>query len=94
MGKTFGTPLQDALRRDITINSLFYNIHSRSVEDHTGKVSLEPSANLSSVNLYDVIGLRGSSEWDHSYAITAQGNIPGRPLACPSMYQICKSIRL
>lgn len=34
---TFGTPLQDALRRDITINTLFYNVHSRSVEDHTGK---------------------------------------------------------
>ncbi|KAJ3204504.1 CCA tRNA nucleotidyltransferase, mitochondrial [Entophlyctis luteolus] len=31
----FGTPLQDALRRDITINSLFYNLHTRSVEDYT-----------------------------------------------------------
>ncbi|KAH9891118.1 hypothetical protein C8Q73DRAFT_651598 [Cubamyces lactineus] len=34
---TFGTPLQDAIRRDITINALFYNVHSREVEDHTGK---------------------------------------------------------
>ncbi|KAM6498359.1 hypothetical protein JOM56_006307 [Amanita muscaria] len=34
---TFGTPLQDALRRDITINSLFYNIHTRTVEDFTEK---------------------------------------------------------
>ncbi|KAH7929375.1 hypothetical protein BV22DRAFT_1002853 [Leucogyrophana mollusca] len=33
----FGTPLQDAMRRDITINSLFYNVHSRTVEDQTGK---------------------------------------------------------
>ncbi|KAJ7923015.1 hypothetical protein B0H13DRAFT_1603054 [Mycena leptocephala] len=33
----FGTPLQDALRRDITINALFYNIHNREVEDCTGK---------------------------------------------------------
>ncbi|GAA96769.1 hypothetical protein E5Q_03440 [Mixia osmundae IAM 14324] len=33
----FGTPLQDALRRDITINTLFYNVHTRQVEDHTGK---------------------------------------------------------
>ncbi|KAF9229680.1 hypothetical protein BS17DRAFT_744049 [Gyrodon lividus] len=33
----FGTPLEDALRRDITINTLFYNIHTRSVEDHTEK---------------------------------------------------------
>ncbi|KAG6837904.1 hypothetical protein H0H93_013057 [Arthromyces matolae] len=34
---TFGTPLQDALRRDITINALFYNVHTREVEDHTEK---------------------------------------------------------
>ncbi|RDX56319.1 hypothetical protein OH76DRAFT_1414683 [Lentinus brumalis] len=33
----FGTPFQDAVRRDITINALFYNVHSREVEDHTGK---------------------------------------------------------
>ncbi|KAJ7785788.1 hypothetical protein B0H16DRAFT_1295113 [Mycena metata] len=33
----FGTPLQDALRRDITINALFYNVHTRAVEDCTGK---------------------------------------------------------
>ncbi|QRW00710.1 tRNA nucleotidyltransferase [Ceratobasidium sp. AG-Ba] len=32
-----GTPLEDALRRDITINALFYNIHTRSVEDLTEK---------------------------------------------------------
>lgn len=34
----FGTPLEDALRRDITINTLFYNIHTREVEDWTQKV--------------------------------------------------------
>lgn len=34
---TFGTPLQDALRRDLTINTLFYNVHTRQVEDHTEK---------------------------------------------------------
>ncbi|KIK70401.1 hypothetical protein GYMLUDRAFT_32406 [Collybiopsis luxurians FD-317 M1] len=32
---TFGTPLQDALRRDTTINALFYNVHSHKVEDFT-----------------------------------------------------------
>ncbi|KAH8923675.1 hypothetical protein BT69DRAFT_142170 [Atractiella rhizophila] len=35
--KEFGTPLQDAERRDFTINSLFYNVHSEEVEDFTGK---------------------------------------------------------
>ncbi|KAG8909753.1 CCA tRNA nucleotidyltransferase, mitochondrial [Tulasnella sp. 417] len=33
----FGTPSQDAMRRDITVNALFYNVHTRSVEDYTGK---------------------------------------------------------
>ncbi|KAF8525196.1 hypothetical protein BU17DRAFT_84117 [Hysterangium stoloniferum] len=33
----FGTKLEDTLRRDTTINALLYNIHTRSVEDHTGK---------------------------------------------------------
>jgi len=36
--KTFGTPEEDAMRRDITINALFYNVHTRTVEDLTGKV--------------------------------------------------------
>jgi len=42
----FGTPLEDALRRDITINTLFYNVHSRKVEDWTEKVCLNPSYNF------------------------------------------------
>ncbi|KAL1919406.1 uncharacterized protein VTP21DRAFT_2099 [Calcarisporiella thermophila] len=33
----FGTPEEDAYRRDITINSLFYNVHSHRVEDYTGQ---------------------------------------------------------
>jgi tRNA nucleotidyltransferase (CCA-adding enzyme) len=33
----FGTPLEDSLRRDITINALFYNLHQNCVEDFTGK---------------------------------------------------------
>ncbi|KAI5190221.1 hypothetical protein NEMIN01_0920 [Nematocida minor] len=32
-----GTPQEDANRRDITINSLFYNINTEKVEDYTGK---------------------------------------------------------
>lgn len=34
---TFGTPEQDAFRRDFTINSLFYNINTGTVEDFTGR---------------------------------------------------------
>ncbi|KIM33013.1 hypothetical protein M408DRAFT_14571 [Serendipita vermifera MAFF 305830] len=33
----FGTPQEDADRRDLCINALFYNIHTREVEDFTGK---------------------------------------------------------
>jgi tRNA nucleotidyltransferase/poly(A) polymerase len=32
-----GTPSEDAFRRDLTINSLFYNINSQVVEDFTGR---------------------------------------------------------
>lgn len=34
---SFGTPEQDAYRRDFTINSLFYNINTKEVEDYTGR---------------------------------------------------------
>eukprot|EP00741_Cyanophora_paradoxa_P023683 tig00021612_g22877.t1 len=33
----FGTPEQDALRRDLTINALFYNVNRGEVEDFTGR---------------------------------------------------------
>ena len=33
----FGTPEEDALRRDATINALFYNLESEETEDFTGK---------------------------------------------------------
>lgn len=32
-----GTPEQDAMRRDLTLNSLFYNINTGQIEDLTGK---------------------------------------------------------
>jgi len=35
--RQFGTPTEDALRRDFTINSLFYNIRIGKVEDFTGR---------------------------------------------------------
>ncbi|TMW61651.1 hypothetical protein Poli38472_010714 [Pythium oligandrum] len=34
---TFAAPTEDASRRDITINALFYNIHTQQVEDFTGQ---------------------------------------------------------
>jgi hypothetical protein len=35
--KEDATPLDDALRRDFTVNSLFYNLRLRQVEDWTGR---------------------------------------------------------
>lgn len=34
---TVGTPEQDAFRRDLTVNSMFYNVRTRQIEDWTGK---------------------------------------------------------
>ncbi|MFH1057701.1 MAG: poly(A) polymerase [Pseudomonadota bacterium] len=35
---TFGTPAEDALRRDLTINAMFYNIADFSVVDYVGGI--------------------------------------------------------
>ena len=32
----FGSAEEDAMRRDFTINSMFYNIHTRLIEDYSG----------------------------------------------------------
>ncbi len=39
-GQRIGTPKEDAFRRDLTINALFYNINTGKVEDHTGRVRI------------------------------------------------------
>ncbi|KAK6428310.1 CCA tRNA nucleotidyltransferase, mitochondrial, partial [Oleoguttula sp. CCFEE 5521] len=33
----FGTPEEDALRRDATVNAMFYNLNTQEVEDFTGR---------------------------------------------------------
>lgn len=32
-----GSPFEDASHRDLTINSMFYNINTDTVEDYTGR---------------------------------------------------------
>lgn len=34
---SFGTAEEDALRRDFTVNALFYNVNDGKVEDMTGR---------------------------------------------------------
>lgn len=41
-----GTPEQDAYRRDLTINSLFYNLNTKSIEDFTKKVLFSFAATI------------------------------------------------
>jgi len=41
-----GTALEDALRRDLTINSLFYNINLKAVEDFTGRGMADLTAKI------------------------------------------------
>ena len=38
---SIGTPEQDAFRRDLTFNSLFYNINANKIEDFTGRGLLD-----------------------------------------------------
>jgi len=34
---SIGTPIEDAFRRDLTINALFFNITQQQIEDYTGR---------------------------------------------------------
>ncbi|RLO11051.1 hypothetical protein DYB28_006350 [Aphanomyces astaci] len=38
LSDVLATPKEDAMRRDITINALFYNLNTKTVEDFTGQV--------------------------------------------------------
>ncbi|CAO0824793.1 Poly(A) polymerase I [Desulfarculales bacterium] len=51
---TFGTPAEDALRRDLTINALFYNIADFSVVDYVGGLSDLKAGLIRSVGEADV----------------------------------------
>ncbi|KAG5646059.1 hypothetical protein DXG03_004482 [Asterophora parasitica] len=85
-GVAFGTPLQDALRRDITINALFYNVHSREVEDHTEKVrwvSLKICPLLDPCTGAERLTGRGCT-----HAAASERNLLGRSSACTPLYQI------
>ncbi|KCV68724.1 hypothetical protein H696_05012 [Fonticula alba] len=43
---TIGTPFEDASRRDITINSLFFNLRDKTIEDFTGRGLFDLEAKL------------------------------------------------
>ncbi|EGB07805.1 hypothetical protein AURANDRAFT_27394, partial [Aureococcus anophagefferens] len=71
---TFGTPEQDALRRDFTLNALFFNVHSRAIEDYTKRgwddlrtgimrTPLEPRVTLLDDPLRALRGVRFASRY-------------------------------
>ena len=75
----FGTPVEDALRRDATVNALFYNLSTTEIEDFTGrglqdmdhKVIKTPLAPLKTFNddpLRVLRGIRFASRLGYSIA--------------------------
>ena len=69
-----GTPEQDALRRDFTLNALFFNVHSRAIEDYTKRgwddlrtgimrTPLEPRVTLLDDPLRALRGVRFASRY-------------------------------
>lgn len=73
----FGTPEEDASRRDFTVNALFYNTKTRDIEDFTGsgwddlcagilKTPLDPSVTLLDDPLRALRAVRFASKYDFS----------------------------
>ena len=52
-----GTPREDALRRDLTINALFYNLRTGGVEDHTGRGLHDLAARVAATPLPPLVTL-------------------------------------
>ena len=70
----FGTPQEDAARRDFTLNALFFNVHTRRIEDFTGRgwedlragllrTPLEPRVTLLDDPLRALRGVRFASRY-------------------------------
>ncbi|KAL9931372.1 hypothetical protein V8E36_009769 [Tilletia maclaganii] len=66
---SFGTAQEDAERRDITINSLVYNVHTEQVEDLTGKPAQHISP-YSSSNIYALAAGQGIDDLTHGIVRT------------------------
>ena len=86
-----GTPKEDALRRDFTINSLFYNLNKDSIEDFTGhgledlkskiiRTPLDPMVTFMDDPLRALRAIRFASRFRYSII--------------PSILEACKSNKL
>lgn len=55
---SLGTAEEDALRRDFTLNALFYNVNEGKVEDMTGRYGAVERTGLRTVVIYstDMVG--------------------------------------
>ena len=79
----FGTPQEDAARRDFTLNALFFNVHTRRIEDFTGRgwedlragllrTPLEPRVTLLDDPLRALRGVRFASRYGCAPATTTR----------------------
>ena len=84
----FGTPQEDAARRDFTLNALFFNVHTRRIEDFTGRgwedlragllrTPLEPR-----VTLLDALRPRGV-RFASRYGFALDPGFAGGAACCP-----------
>lgn len=89
----FGTPEQDAFRRDFTFNSMFYNINTGTVEDFTGKgkrdladgivrTPMQPQETfmdgmLSTIWQLTIIKHSQSSSYDHLHLYRSSAGVEG-----------------
>lgn len=89
----FGTPQEDALRRDATLNALFYNLADDKVEDFTGKgiedlrhgilrTPLDPSVTFRDDPLRILRLLRFVAQYDFTLASDAAAAISDPMIGC------------
>ena len=74
----FGTAEEDAMRRDFTINSMFYNIHTGQIEDYSGRGVIDLNRGVIQTPLPALITfkddpLRVSSSLEMHYSICMYG---------------------
>lgn len=88
---SFGTPREDALRRDITVNALFYNVHADTVEDWTGhgladlraglvRTPLEPAATFEDDPLRILRCVRFASRFGYEIHADIRACLQGQPI--------------
>lgn len=96
-----GTPLEDALRRDLTINSMFYNINTQEIEDFTGfglpdlqqkvaRTPLEPNTTFLDDPLRVLRTIRFAARFDLTILPEVQQAIESKPIFTSLLHKISR----